>query len=165
MIVKTGNFLGRWCIASLLSLLLLAAIQSSSGRAESVSEKVAATTETAKEAVTDAGKTASNKIEELWTRVDAARLKNRTRDEIVGWVIMGLLIGGLLNRAGGIKPVAAFGLGLIGALIGGIIAHVTALDFGLGPVLIRYEDLVMSVIGAVVLVTLGKFLLSRKKSS
>jgi uncharacterized membrane protein YeaQ/YmgE (transglycosylase-associated protein family) len=149
----------------LFSLLLVGANQLHSARAESVGEKVEATTETAKQAVTDAGKSASKKIEDLWARIDEARLKNRTRDEIVGWIIMGVLIGGLLNRAGGMKPVTSFSLGLIGAFIGGIIAHVTALDFGLGPVLIRYEDLVMSIVGAVILVVLGKFLLSRKKKS
>ena len=165
MIAKTVRIWGRWCITGLFGLLLFGGIPSSSARAESVGEKVVATTETAKQAVADAGKSASKKIEELWERIDEARLKNRTRDEIVAWVIMGLLIGGLLNRATGMKSVISFSLGLLGAFIGGIVAHVTALNFGWGPVLIRYEDLLMSFVGGAVIVVLGKILLSRKKKS
>jgi len=157
--------LGRWGIPSLVSLLLLLAIQPGSVKAESVGEKVDATAESAKQAVADAGKSASKSIESLWERVDAARLKNRTRDEIVAWVIMGLLVGGLLNRATGAKALTAFSLGLVGALIGGIVAHVTAMDFGLGPVLIRYEDLLLSFVGGAVLLVLGRLLLGRKKKS
>jgi len=165
MIARTGNNWDRWCIAGVFSLLLFGGIPSSSVRAESVGEKVEATAETAKEAVSDAGKTASKKIEELWARISEARLKNRTRDEIVAWVIMGVLVGGLMNRVTGLKPITSFSLGLLGAFVGGIVAHVTALDFGLGPVLIRYEDLVMALVGAAVLMVLGKLLLSRKKKS
>lgn len=165
MIARTGNYWGRWCIAGLFSLLLLGGIPSSSVGAESVGEKIEVTAETAKQTVTDAGKTASKKIEELWARVDEARLKNRTRDEIVAWMIMGLLVGGLMNRVTGLKPITAFSLGLLGAFVGGIVAHVTALDFGWGPVLIRYEDLVMSLVGGALLMVIGKLLLSRKKKS
>jgi hypothetical protein len=165
MIARTGNKWGRWCIAGLFSLLLFGGIPLAPARAESVGEKVEATAETAKQAVSDAGKTASHKIEELWARVDEARLKNRTPDEIVAWVIMGLLVGGLMNRVTGLKPVISFSLGLLGAFIGGIVAHVTALNFGWGPVLIRYEDLLMSLVGGAVIVVLGKILLSRKKKS
>jgi len=165
MIAKTGNIWGRWCVAGLFSLLLLGGMQPGSARAESVGEKVDKTAETAKQAVADAGKTASNKIEDLWARVDEARLKNRTPDEIVAWVIMGLLVGGLMNRITGLRPVVSFSLGLLGAFIGGIVAHVTQLNFGWGPVLIRYEDLLMSLVGGAVLMVLGKLILSRKKKS
>jgi uncharacterized membrane protein YeaQ/YmgE (transglycosylase-associated protein family) len=136
-----------------------------SARAESVSEQVDKTAETAKQAVADAEKTASNKLEDLWARVDEARLKNRTPDEIVAWVIMGLLVGGLMNRITGLRPVISFSLGLLGAFIGGIVVHVTQLNFGWGPVLIRYEDLLVSFVGGAVLMVLGKLLLSRKKKS
>ena len=165
MIARTGNNWGLWCIAGLFSLLLFGGIPSSSIGAESVGDKVEATAETAKQAVTDAGNTASKKIEELWARISEARLKNRTRDEIVAWMIMGVLVGGLMNRVTGLKPITSFSLGLLGAFVGGIVAHVTALDFGWGPVLIRYEDLVMSLVGGALLMVLGKLLLSRKKKS
>ncbi len=165
MIANTGNNWGRWCVAGLFSLMLLGGMQPGSARAESVSEKVDKTAETAKQAVTDAGKTASNKIEDLWARVGEARLKNRTPDEIVAWVIMGLLVGGLMNRITGLRPVVSFSLGLLGAFIGGIVAHVTRLNFDWGPVLIRYEDLLMSLVGGAVLMVLGKLILSRKQES
>ena len=41
--------------------------------------------------------------------------------------------------------------GLVGAFVGGILANVLQLDFGLGPVLIRYEDLICSLVGGFVL--------------
>lgn len=132
-------------------------------QAQSLGERVGSATESAKVAVEDAGKRALTKVEQLWAKLDEARLKNRTRDEIVGWAIMGLLVGGLLSRTAGLKALPAFGLGLLGALIGGVIVKLTELDFGLGPVLIRYEDLLVSLIGAFVVLVAAKSLIGRRK--
>jgi uncharacterized membrane protein YeaQ/YmgE (transglycosylase-associated protein family) len=146
-------------------LLAVAINQPNCARAESVGQKVESATESAKQAVTDAGKSATSTIEELWRSISEARLKNRTGDEIVAWIIMGLLVGGLLNRVTGLKTFTAFGLGLVGAFIGGVVAHVTKLNFGLGPVMIRYEDLLLSFVGGLLLLLVGKILMRGKKKS
>jgi len=119
-------------------------------------------------AVDQAGRAAANQAGQLWQRIDAARLKNRTPDEIVAWVIVGLLVGGLAGMMTPLKPtglgkLGRLLLGLAGAFLGGIVVSVTKLDFGWGPVLIRYEELVASLIGAIVLILLVKFLCSRSK--
>jgi len=132
--------------------------------AQSVGDKVAATTDEVKEKVQDAGKTAASKLDQLWQRIDEARLKNRARDEIVAWLLMGVVVGSVLGRATKLTWFTAFAFGLIGAFLGGMVVHVTQFDMGLGPVLIRYEDLLSSVAGAVVVLLVVRGVMKEKKS-
>jgi uncharacterized membrane protein YeaQ/YmgE (transglycosylase-associated protein family) len=120
------------------------------------------------EAVTEAGRSAADQAEQLWQRIDAARLKNRTPDEIVAWVIMGVLVGALAGSMTSLKPtglgkLGRLLLGLAGAFLGGIVVRVTGLDFGWGPVLIRYEELAFALAGAILLLVLARLLRSRSK--
>jgi len=150
---KAIFFRGGWRIhaavylTSLLYLAALACLAPSQTSAQTVAEKASAAASETKEEIRDAGKAVEGKLEQLWQRIDEARLKNRTPDEIVGWLIMGLLVGGILARATDLRRWSALAFGLIGAVLGGIVAHVTRLDLGLGPVLIRYEDLLVSLVG------------------
>lgn len=121
-----------------------------------------------KVAAESAGKSAAQGAKELWQRIDEARLSNRTPDEIVAWVIMGMLVGAVAGMMTGLKPtglgkVGRLLLGLVGAFLGGMVVHVGRFDFGWGPVLIRYEELLFSLLGAVVLVVLAKVIFSRAK--
>jgi uncharacterized membrane protein YeaQ/YmgE (transglycosylase-associated protein family) len=118
--------------------------------------------------VRDVGRSAEKTLEDLWKSIDEQRLKNRTPDQIVAWVIMGVLVGALAGMATSLKTTGLgkagrLLLGLAGAFIGGIVAHVTRIDFGWGPVLIRYEDLLFSLVGALLLIVIGRFLRSRSK--
>jgi len=126
--------------------------------------KVAA--QEATSAVKDAGRAVAADVGQLWQRIDAARLKNRAPDEIVAWVIMGVLVGALAGMMTTLKPtglgkLGRLLLGLIGAALGGILVRVTRLDFGWGPVLIRYEELFFSFLGAVVLIVVARLVRSR----
>src|SRR5437762_944211 len=67
-----------------------------------------------KKAVTDAGQATAENLESLWQRVDESRLKNRTRDEIVAWFLMGMLVGSV---AGMMTSPKASGLGKAGRLL------------------------------------------------
>jgi uncharacterized membrane protein YeaQ/YmgE (transglycosylase-associated protein family) len=116
-----------------------------------VAQQVGATAAAATQTVQDAGKTALTGLETVWSRIDERRLKNRTPDELVSWALMGLLVAGLLYRFTKGTQGKAVVLGLVGAFLGGIVANVFQLNLGLGPVLIRYEDLICSLIGSVVL--------------
>ena len=123
-------------------------------------------------AVEKAGTTAADSAKELWQRIDEARLKNRTPDELVAWVIMGVLVGAVAGMMTSLKPtglgkIGRLVLGLAGAFLGGIVAHVGRFDFGWGPVLIRYEELFFSFVGAILIVAAGKIIHSRttKKTS
>jgi len=170
--MKTANATfvrGRWRIlagvylTSLLCLTALACLAPSRMSAQTVAEKASVAASETKEEIKDVGKAAEGKLEQLWQRIDEARLKNRTPDEIVGWLIMGLLVGGILARATDLRRWSALAFGLIGAFLGGIVAHVTKLDLGMGPVLIRYEDLLVSLVGAVLIVLGARRFVSRKK--
>lgn len=108
-------------------------------------------------AAADATRSTLNEVESLWKRIDDRRLKNRTFDELVAWGLMGLLVGGLVYRLSNLNQVTTILIGLIGAFIGGIIANVLQLNLGLGPVLIRYEDLVCSIAGGAALFFVWKW--------
>lgn len=115
-------------------------------------ERMAAVTNQAKEFIQEHGQAAVEGVQTLWQRIDEKRLKNRTPDEIVAMVIMGMLVGGLLYRFGKRGQVTSIIFGLIGAFIGGIVANVTQVNLGLGPILITYEDLLFSLLGAVLMI-------------
>jgi uncharacterized membrane protein YeaQ/YmgE (transglycosylase-associated protein family) len=128
-------------------------------------EAAAASTKTT---LQEASTAAVNKIDAIWRRVDERRLKNRTRDEIIAWIIIGLLVGNVVGmfsaaRCTLLQRLGTVAVGLIGAFAGGIIAHVCQLDFGMGPVLIRYEDLVVSIIGGLVLITGVRLFVAQKR--
>ena len=149
-------------LAALLSQPLFAA--DTAGPTEKAREAVQETSA----AVEKAGAAAADTAKSLWQRVDEARLKNRTPDELVAWVIMGALVGAVAGMMTTLKStgMGKFGrllLGLAGAFLGGIIVHVGQFDFGWGPVLIRYEELLFSLLGAILLIVLGRFIRSRMK--
>jgi hypothetical protein len=113
--------------------------------------KSGSTTDDVKQKIQENGQAAVEKAQTLWQRIDERRLKNRTRDEIVASVIMGLLAGGLLFRFGRGGQLSSIAYGLSGALVGGIVANVTQLNLGLGPVLVTYEDLLFTLLGALLM--------------
>ena len=114
--------------------------------------------------IQDTGKMTAEKAQTLWQRIDEGRLKNRTRDQIVAWVIMGLLAGGLLHGFGKRSLLVSVILGLAGAFIGGIVANVTQLNLGLGPVLVTYEDLLFTLVGAVMIICIVRWATSKRAS-
>lgn len=133
--------------------------------AETVTEKVGAAASEAGEKLQEAGAAAKSGLESLWERIDAQRLKNRTPDQIVAWVIVGLLVGALLNQFNSrLNKWTNLLLGLAGAFLGGIVASLTGFDLGLGPVLIRYEELLFALAGGVVIALIGPRLFSRKQT-
>jgi len=172
--MKTGNatFVHRFSrthasvyLTSLLCLAALLCLTPSRTSAQTVGEKASAAASEAKEKIEDASTTAAGKLDQLWQRISEARLKNRTPDEIVAWLICGLLVGGLLARTTDLRSWRPFVFGLIGAFLGGIVAHVTSLDLGLGPVLIRYEDLLFSLTGGVLVLLVARRFMARKQKS
>jgi uncharacterized membrane protein YeaQ/YmgE (transglycosylase-associated protein family) len=54
-------------------------------------------------------------------------------------------------------------LGLAGAFAGGIVANVTRFNLGLGPVLIRYEDLICAIGGSLLLLVLVRWFMARRR--
>jgi len=125
--------------------------------AHDTQEKVTGAATAMTDAVKDAGRSAADSFKSLWSRVDESRLTNRTRDEVAAWVIMGVLVGAVAGVFTSLKSSAAgklgrLLLGLTGAFLGGMVVHVARIDFGWGPVLVRYEELLFSLVGAVFLI-------------
>jgi uncharacterized membrane protein YeaQ/YmgE (transglycosylase-associated protein family) len=162
----------RYALPTVGSLLvLLASLTGGTALGADDPGLVTKTKEAAQEtttAVEKAGRAAADQAGRFWQSIDAARLKNRTPDEIVAWVIMGTLVAGLAGMMTSLKPtgmgkLGRLALGLAGAALGGIAVRVAKLDFGWGPVLIRYEELLVSLIGAVILIVVARIVRSRSK--
>jgi uncharacterized membrane protein YeaQ/YmgE (transglycosylase-associated protein family) len=132
-------------------LSITAQTETSTATNPSTAQRVGTAATEATQAIQDTSQAAMNNIELLWQRIDEKRLKNRTPDELVAWALMGLLVGGLIYRITKLGQGATVLLGLAGAFLGGIVANILQLNLGLGPVLIRYEDLICSFIGGFVL--------------
>jgi hypothetical protein len=113
--------------------------------------------------VQEASQAAGSKLEEVWRRIDERRLKNRTPDEIVAWLLMGLLVAGLIHQFSKLNKIATLLLGLGGALLGGIIGNLAGFDIGMGPVLIRYEELLASLVGGILIVVAARLLAAKRK--
>src|SRR5215831_16559 len=75
--------------------------------AEKAKTSVNGAVEDAKKAVQDAGDAAADSFNSLWRRVDESRLKNRSRDEIVAWIIMGVLVGSVAGMFTSLKSSVA----------------------------------------------------------
>jgi uncharacterized membrane protein YeaQ/YmgE (transglycosylase-associated protein family) len=136
----------------------------------SVGEKAKEVVKKTSSAVQSATSSAAEQLKDLWRRIDPGRLENRTRDELVAWVIMGLLAGALAGMMAGQKAtgLGKFGrllLGLVGAFLGGLVVNAGKFDFGWGPVLIRYEELFFAFVGAIVLLLVVRMIRSRSKKS
>jgi uncharacterized membrane protein YeaQ/YmgE (transglycosylase-associated protein family) len=119
-------------------------------------------------AVSEAGRSAADTAKNLWERIDSARLKNRKPDQIAAWVIIGLLVGsaaGMMTtlRTTGLGKMGRLLLGLSGAFLGGIMVQLGKFDFGWGPVLISYEELFFSLLGAIVIVVAARLIWSTSK--
>jgi uncharacterized membrane protein YeaQ/YmgE (transglycosylase-associated protein family) len=131
-----------------------------------ITESVESAAKDAQKSAVEAGKVAEGKLDQVWQTIQSQRIKNRTPDEIVAWVIMGILVGGLAGTfspygTSGIGKLINFGFGLAGAFIGGVLAGLTRLDLGWGPVLIRYEELFLAFVGAAVIVLFARWLRNR----
>ena len=102
--------------------------------------------------------------------MDEARLEHRGRDEIAAWVIMGVLVGAVAGmmtslKTSGLGKVGRLLLGLGGALIGGLVVQSAQINFGWGPVMIRYEELLFSFLGAIALIVVGRYIRFRAQKT
>jgi uncharacterized membrane protein YeaQ/YmgE (transglycosylase-associated protein family) len=158
--MKTKSTLGRLTLCGLFCLYLSLVVVPATVWADGVGDQTKATVAEMTDAVKEAGHSAADSFKSLWNRVD---LTNRNRDEIVAWVIMGMLVGAIAGMFTGLKTSGAgrlgrLMLGLGGALLGGSVVHVARLDFGWGPVLVRYEELLFSMAGAIFLIVVARLI-------
>lgn len=81
---------------------------------------------------------------------------NVTVDQLVVWVIIGLLAGSLAGmflkrtQTGLTGLFSKLVIGLMGGLIGGFLFDVLDLNLGLGQLSIAYEDLIAAFVGSLI---------------
>lgn len=80
-----------------------------------------------------------------------------TAAQIISWVIVGMIAGPLAGlvlkrRRRGYGWLGNLGLGLAGALIGGLLFSFVGWEFGLGAIAISLADVVQAFLGALLLV-------------
>lgn len=114
------------------------------------------------EQVEDAQETVAETAETLNERFQEARLKNRSFDQKVAWIIMGVLAGIGASFFTQLKPggwgwVGRLGLGLSGAFVGSIVAQMAQVNFGWTPITIYPEELVFSFLFAMIFLAVIHF--------
>lgn len=145
-------------VALLFLLVLVAPFRVSANT--STSEKSSSISQST-QAVTDG-------VTTLQTKISDNLPTNRTRDENVAIVLMGVLVAsvaGMFSKVGctGLGIAGRLALGLGGALIGGIVVRVTDLDFEWGTISIGYEELLFSLLGAMLLVAASRLVQFKMK--
>jgi uncharacterized membrane protein YeaQ/YmgE (transglycosylase-associated protein family) len=91
---------------------------------------------------------------------------NITISDLISWLIIGILAGSLAGmivkrNKNGLGNLLNLLVGLVGAIIGGAVVRLLKLDFGLGKIVLRWEDMVAAIIGSLLLIILVSVL--RKK--
>ena len=74
-------------------------------------------------------------------------------DQIVVWLVIGTIAGafaGMVVKRGGL--LGNVGVGLVGALIGGVLFKLLRLDLGLGRISVSLEDVVAAFAGSLLLI-------------
>ncbi len=87
--------------------------------------------------------------------------------QIVVWLVIGAIAGSLTGavfkgKKQGFGTWTNLGIGLVGALIGGIVFRVLGLDLGMGNIAISLEDIIAAILGSIVFILILRFYKSRK---
>ncbi len=89
--------------------------------------------------------------------------------QIFVWLVIGAIAGSLTGavfkgKKQGFGTWSNLGIGLVGALIGGVFFRVLGLDLGLGNIAISLEDIIAAIIGSIVFILVLRLFKSRKVS-
>lgn len=95
-----------------------------------------------------------------------------TISEFIVWLVVGALAGSLTGivvtrKKGGFGRYVNLGIGLVGALIGGLVFDLFKIDLGLGSLAITFEDLLSAFVGSLFFLAILWFLMRshRKKKA
>jgi uncharacterized membrane protein YeaQ/YmgE (transglycosylase-associated protein family) len=94
---------------------------------------------------------------------------NITVGELIIWIIVGGFAGSLvgaivMRKREGYGRWKNLGIGLVGAVIGGVIFKLFKIDLGLGELKISFEDLLSAVLGSFILIV-AIWIIGRKSSA
>ena len=93
---------------------------------------------------------------------------NLTIDELIIWIIVGGFAGAIVGavvkgKKEGYGKWKNFGIGLVGAVIGGVIFNLFNIDLGMGNLKITFEDLVSALLGSFLLLAVMWVIGKQKK--
>jgi uncharacterized membrane protein YeaQ/YmgE (transglycosylase-associated protein family) len=82
---------------------------------------------------------------------------NLTVGQFIVWLIVGGLAGNLAGRLvtfskEGLGWWTNLGVGMVGALIGGLLFRILHIDLGLGEIKVTFEDLIAAFLGSLLLI-------------
>jgi uncharacterized membrane protein YeaQ/YmgE (transglycosylase-associated protein family) len=82
---------------------------------------------------------------------------NLTLGQFIVWLIVGGLAGNLVGRLvtfskQGLGWWTNLGIGMIGALVGGLLFRIFHIDLGLGEIKVTFEDLIAAFLGSLLFV-------------
>jgi uncharacterized membrane protein YeaQ/YmgE (transglycosylase-associated protein family) len=82
---------------------------------------------------------------------------NLTVSQLIVWLIVGGLVGTLVGRLVTFKKEGLgfwtnLGVGMIGALIGGLLFRIFHIDLGLGEIKVSFEELIAAFLGSLLFV-------------
>ena len=92
-----------------------------------------------------------------------------TISELVVWLVVGTLAGSLTGivvtrKKGGFGRYVNLGIGLVGALIGGLVFDFFNIDLGLGSLAITFEDLISAFVGSLFFLAVLWFLIRSRRN-
>lgn len=92
---------------------------------------------------------------------------NFSFEQIVVWLIVGALAGSLAGMVAkrskrGFGWMSNLGIGLVGAIVGGLLFRLFRLDLGLGNISVSLEDVVAAFVGSVLFMILLRWIRKRK---
>ncbi len=90
-----------------------------------------------------------------------------TINDVLSLIIIGTLAGSmagmlLTRKKEGFGKLANIGLGLVGAILGGLVVRLFKIDIGLGQIVLRWEDLIAALIACLVFF-MGRRIYKKKK--
>jgi uncharacterized membrane protein YeaQ/YmgE (transglycosylase-associated protein family) len=86
---------------------------------------------------------------------------------LIVWLVIGAIAGSLTGAVfkgskHGYGTWGNLGIGLAGALIGGIVFRVFGIDIGLGAIAVSLEDIVAAILGSIVFIVILRIYRSRR---
>jgi uncharacterized membrane protein YeaQ/YmgE (transglycosylase-associated protein family) len=93
---------------------------------------------------------------------------NISLGQIIIWLIVGALAGSFAGmivkrQKTGFGRLGNLGVGLVGALIGGLLFNLLNIDLGLGNISISFEDLLSAFVGSLIFLALLGIMKRRRK--
>ena len=90
-----------------------------------------------------------------------------TLADVITWLVVGGLAGTLMGKMtrgkkGGLARLANLGVGLVGALIGGLLFAVVPMARPLAAISVNLEDIVAALVGSVIFLLLLRLLKQKK---